>query len=111
MNVSSSWPAADFSRVPFSIYHDPDVYRREQELIFRGPTWNYLALEAELPNPRDFLTTRLGDTSILVNRDSSGKIHAFVNRCMHRGAELQRETTNGATGWTANCAACPFHVG
>jgi anthranilate 1,2-dioxygenase large subunit len=100
MNVSSSWPAADFSRVPFSIYHDPDVYRREQELIFRGPTWNYLALEAELPNPRDFLTTRLGDTSILVNRDSSGKIHAFVNRCMHRGAELQRET----------CGNTPVHI-
>jgi anthranilate 1,2-dioxygenase large subunit len=92
MDGSSAWPAADFSRVPFSIYHDPAVYEREQELIFRGPTWSYLALEAELPNLRDFLTTRLGDMPILVNRDSQGKIHAFINRCMHRGAELRRET-------------------
>lgn len=96
MDQSALWPAPDFSRVPFSIYHEPEIYEREQALIFRGPTWNYLGLEAELPNPGDFMATRLGDTPILVNRDGDGAIHAFVNRCMHRGAELRRETCGNA---------------
>jgi anthranilate 1,2-dioxygenase large subunit len=93
---SLTWPAPDFSRVPFAVYHDPGVYELEQERIFRGPTWNYLALEAELPNPGDFVTTRLGDTPILVNRAHDGTIHAFINRCMHRGAELRREPCGNA---------------
>ena len=91
-----TWPAEDFSRVPFAVYHDPAIYEREQERIFRGRTWNYLGLEAELPNPGDFLTTRLGQTSILVNRALDGRIRAFVNRCMHRGAELKREPCGNA---------------
>jgi anthranilate 1,2-dioxygenase large subunit len=91
-----TWPADDFSRIPFAIYHDEALYELEQERLFRGPTWNYLGLEAELPHPGDFLTTRLGDTSILVNRALDGTIHAFVNRCMHRGSELRREPCGNA---------------
>ncbi|PKU23450.1 aromatic ring-hydroxylating oxygenase subunit alpha [Telmatospirillum siberiense] len=90
------WPAADFSRVPFAVYHDPAIYRREQERLFRGPTWNYLGLAAELAEPGDFLTTRLGETPILVTRAMDGRIHAFVNRCMHRGAQLRREPCGNA---------------
>lgn len=97
MSISGlTWPSEDFSRIPFAVYHDPAVYALEQERVFRGPTWNYLCLEAELPNPGDFLTTRLGETSILVNRTADGVIRAFVNRCMHRGAELRREPCGNA---------------
>jgi anthranilate 1,2-dioxygenase large subunit len=99
-----TWPAQDFSRIPFAVYHDPAVYAREQERVFRGPTWNYLCLEAELPRPGDFLTTRLGETSILVNRAADGRIHAFVNRCMHRGAELRREACGNA-----EAHVCVYH--
>ena len=56
-----SWPEADLSRIPFAVYCDNEVYEKEQQVIFRGPTWNYLALEAELPNPGDFLTVKVGD--------------------------------------------------
>jgi anthranilate 1,2-dioxygenase large subunit len=90
-DATASWPAKDFSRVPFEVYHSAELYEREQRRVFRGPTWNYLALEAELPNPGDFVTTRVGDTAVLVNRAQDGAVHAFVNRCMHRGAELRRE--------------------
>ena len=46
MVTAAIWPALDYSRVPYRLYHDPEVYRHEQERIFRGPTWNFLALES-----------------------------------------------------------------
>ena len=49
---SGYWPAADFSRVPYAVFVDPDVHRLEQERIFRGPVWNYAALEADRKSTR-----------------------------------------------------------
>lgn len=90
------WPALDYSRVPYRLYHDPELYAREQEAIFRGPVWNYLALEAEVPNPGDFRAGYVGDTPVIVNRDRDGAIKAFVNRCAHRGALVRRELAGNA---------------
>ncbi len=85
-----SFPAADCSRIPYGMYRDADVYRLEQERVFRGPVWNYLALEAEIPNPGDFRLVEVGDTPVIVNRARDGAPHAVVNRCSHRGAAVQR---------------------
>ena len=90
------WPALDYSRVPYRLYHDAEVYEREQERIFRGPVWSFLALEAEIPNPGDFRATWVGDTPVIVNRDEKGALRAFVNRCAHRGALVRRELSGNA---------------
>src|SRR5262249_8092344 len=52
--VWRDWPTLDNSRVPYRLYHDLETYQGELERIFRGPTWNFLGLEAEMPNPRRF---------------------------------------------------------
>lgn len=91
-----SWPRKDYSRVPLWLYHDARVYEAEQERIFKGPTWSYLALEAEIPNAGDFLTTYVGDTPVIVNRGQTGNLHAMVNRCAHRGALVRRELRGNA---------------
>ena len=80
------WPHDDTSQVPFQVYTDEEIYAREQECIFRGPTWNFLCLEAELPNNGDYKTTYVGDTPIIVVRDNEGTINAMVNRCVHKGS-------------------------
>ncbi|KDU96605.1 3-phenylpropionate dioxygenase [Komagataeibacter rhaeticus] len=85
-----TFPAADCSRIPYGMYRDPDVFELEQERIFRGPIWNYLALEAEIPDPGDYRLIAVGDTPVIVNRARDGSLHALVNRCSHRGAEVQR---------------------
>lgn len=90
MSLNVEWQRNDYSRVPYWLYHDANVYAREQELIFHGPTWAYLCLEAEMPNPGDFRTTWVGDTPVLVNRDRDGTVYAMVNRCAHRGAAVCR---------------------
>tara|TARA_B100000029_G_scaffold503814_1_gene581514 strand:+ start:43 stop:1311 length:1269 start_codon:yes stop_codon:yes gene_type:complete len=99
-----TWPAADLSRVPYAAYCDPAIYEEEQNRIFRGPTWNYLALEAELPEKGDYLSTKVGDTPVLVCRDNDGALHAFVNRCMHRGMLLCRERQGNSPNFI-----CPYH--
>ena len=86
------WPRRDYSRVPYLLYHDAEAYRLEQDRIFRGPAWNFLGLAAEIPNPGDFRTTWVGETPVVVNRDREGAVHAFVNRCAHRGGLVRRET-------------------
>ncbi len=91
MNAPITWPAGDFSRVPYPVFYDAQVFADEQERLYRGAVWNYLALEAELPRPGDFKTSYVGNTPVIVARDKDGALHAFVNRCAHRGAIVQRE--------------------
>ncbi len=91
MNVHTSirqWPSEGLTRVPYWIYSDQDLYAQEQECIFRGNTWNFLCLEAELPRANTFRTSNVGDMSVVVTRDANGTVHAFENRCAHRGALL-----------------------
>jgi len=102
--AKSSWPQEGNCRVPFSIYLDPKIYELEQEKIFRGPTWNYVALEAEIPNPGDFKTTAIGDTPVVVTRDKQGELHSFVNRCAHRGSRVCRSPHGNASHFT-----CIYH--
>ncbi len=94
--LQPTWPRDDFTRVPYSVFLDAEVFEQEQARIFRGPVWCYLALEAEIANPGDFKATVVGDTPVIVNRDQAGSIRAFVNRCAHRGAIVRREAFGNA---------------
>ena len=82
------WPAEGLTRVPYWVYSDPGIYAEEQARIFRGPTWNFLCLEAELPRPNSYRRTGLGAMPVVVTRDKDGNLHAFENRCAHRGSLL-----------------------
>ncbi len=84
------WPGQQDSvtRVPGRVFVDADIYALEQERIFRGPVWNYVGLDVELPNPGDYKTAQVADTPIIVSRDTDGSIHAWVNRCAHRNAKI-----------------------
>jgi anthranilate 1,2-dioxygenase large subunit/terephthalate 1,2-dioxygenase oxygenase component alpha subunit len=102
--LQRSWPAEGATRVPYWVYQDAEVYREEQEKIFRGPTWNYLCLEAELPEPQSFVTTFVGDMPVVVTRDARGALHAWENRCAHRGALICMQARG-----TTERFACIYH--
>jgi hypothetical protein len=76
---SRTWPAAGAARVPFWVYSNQDVYNREQERIFGGPNWSYVALEAEIQNPYDFIRANIGDKPVVVTRDGNGSVNVFAN--------------------------------
>jgi len=98
------WPSEDFTQVPFAVHVDPELFELEQARIFRGHTWNFLGLEAELPKPGDFVSTYVGITPVVLNRGKDGALHAFVNRCAHRGAAVVRAKRGNAANHT-----CIYH--
>lgn len=90
------FPRADGSRVPYKVYSSQELYDLEQERIFRGPVWSFVALEAEIPNPDDFKSTFIGDTPVVIGRNEDGSLSAWVNRCAHRGAIVCRAARGNA---------------
>ncbi|HEV2336942.1 MAG TPA: Rieske 2Fe-2S domain-containing protein [Stellaceae bacterium] len=80
-----AWPSNGISEVPFRLYTDPAQYALEQERIYKGPTWNYLCLAAEIAEPGDWVATTVGEVAVIVVRGADGAVNAFVNRCAHRG--------------------------
>ncbi|MFJ2684890.1 aromatic ring-hydroxylating dioxygenase subunit alpha [Pseudomonas sp. NPDC087342] len=98
------WPDG-LTRVPYWAFQSTAVYKDEQTRLFQGPHWNYLCLEAEIPEPGDFKTSFIGETSIVVTRDSDGELYAFENRCAHRGALLALEDSGKAKDFT-----CVYHA-
>ena len=102
--LERTWPAEGATRVPYWVYQDEDLYREEQSKIWRGDTWNYLCLEAELPEPGSFVTTFVGDMPVVVTRDAEGKLNAWENRCAHRGALVCMQARG-----TAERFSCIYH--
>ena len=92
-----TWPEEGYIRAPYGAYTDPDMDIQEQARIFRGPVWNYVGLEAEVPNPGDYKTTFIGDTPVVMTRAEDGSLHAMVNRCAHRGSIVYREELGKAS--------------
>jgi phenylpropionate dioxygenase-like ring-hydroxylating dioxygenase large terminal subunit len=80
------WPDGGVTRIPYRLYSDPEIYALEQQRIFRGPVWNFLCLEIDIPNAGDYKTTTVGEIPVIATRDENGDVHAMVNRCAHKGA-------------------------
>jgi anthranilate 1,2-dioxygenase large subunit len=98
------WPAEGLTRIPDWVYTDQTIYEREVEKIFHGRTWNYVALECEVPKPGNFIRSNVGPTSVVVVRADDGSINVFENRCSHRAAEFCRELSGNVKEFV-----CPYH--
>src|SRR5262249_61242709 len=84
-------PAALNTRtLPFSWYSDPGLYRREQAEIF-GRSWLYAGPAHAVAKAGDFFRIDIGGVPVLVTRGRDGDLHAMVNVCRHRGAEVKIE--------------------
>ena len=103
--VDRPWPPG-LTRVPYWVYQDPAVFDAEQRRVFQGPVWNYLCLEAELPDPGDWRTTSIGRMSVVVTRTADASLAAFENRCAHRGALICLDTA----GRGAQDLTCVYHA-
>ena len=91
--------------LPAEWYYDPAILRLEQERIFRR-TWQYAGRADEVAEPGTWFSCIAGTIPVVVTRDRSGQLNAFVNVCRHRGHVIatgagQRETLQcGYHAWT-----------
>lgn len=99
-----AWPQEGWTRVPYWIYTDPEIYRRELETFFYGPSWNYVALECEVPEPGSYKRSWIGERQVVVVRGKDGQVHVWENRCAHRGARLCWQNKGRVDSFT-----CPYH--
>jgi salicylate 5-hydroxylase large subunit len=102
--AEKTWAADATSRVPYWLYTDEAIYRRELERIFYGPHWSYVGLEVELPGPGDFKETRVGERSVIVVRDMDGSINVVENHCAHRGVKFCQQRQGKVKEFI-----CPYH--
>jgi len=104
MSNIRSWSTNGTHRVPYWVYTDPAIYAQEIEKIFGGRSWNYVGLEAEIPNQGDFKRTSIGETSVIVVRGREGQVHVLRNQCAHRGLQVCRQESG-----TTRAFQCPYH--
>lgn len=91
--------------LPSYLYTDPEVYELEKERIFYR-TWQYVAHQALVPEPGDYMTAQIGDQNVFVMRGGDGVLRAFYNVCQHRAHEL----LPSGSGNVERAIVCPYHA-
>ncbi len=104
-SISSSriWPE-DYAEVPKEVFQNEELYQQELKQIFGGPEWHAVAHIAEIPNPGDYKTFRLGEAPILVVRGDDQIVRVFDNSCPHRGTQLKTDSRGHGQE-----IECPYH--
>ncbi len=103
-SAQRNWPQEGWTRVPFWVYTDPEIYQRELETFFYGPTWNYVALECEIPEKGSYKRSWIGERQVVVVRGENDQVHVWENRCAHRGARVCWKNKGKEESFT-----CPYH--
>jgi salicylate 5-hydroxylase large subunit len=99
------WESKETSnRIPFSVYTDEQIYKRELERLFYRGHWCYVGLEAEIPNAGDFKRTVVGERSVIMIRGEDGVVNVVENVCAHRGMQFCRERHGNKKE-----LVCPYH--
>lgn len=98
------WPEARETSIPAWIYSDPSLFTREMEVLYEGPTWNFVGLECEIEAPGAFKRSWVGTRSVIMVRGEEGGVNVLENRCAHRGSMLCWESKGVAKDFT-----CPYH--
>ena len=85
------------------LYRDPAVFELEMKYIFER-NWVFVGLDSQAPNPNDYFTSWVGRQPIVVARDKSGQLGAFVNSCTHKGARIAHHRAGNTKQWV-----CSYH--
>ena len=106
MNVKPKYDLvdADAGIVSREVFISDEVYRDELERIFTR-AWLFVGHEDQIPNPGDFVTSRMGEESVIVCRDHQGVVHVFLNTCRHRRHESMPLRSGNTPVFT-----CPYHA-
>ena len=89
---------------PNTRYSDPARFDAERTQAFRRLP-QVAAHVCEMPQAGDFLTREVSSQPVLLTRDGQGEVHAFLNVCRHRGAQLVGEASGCKKAFS-----CPYHA-
>jgi phenylpropionate dioxygenase-like ring-hydroxylating dioxygenase large terminal subunit len=89
---------------PVSNYNDVALWQREMTAIHQRVPLP-LALSCELPGPGTYKAMEVMGRPVLITRDQRGSVHAMLNACRHRGAQVIEDGLGSAARMS-----CPYHA-
>jgi Rieske 2Fe-2S family protein len=106
IGITAKYPEIDTSPVDTAIYHDPAIYEKEMEAIFKR-SWYMIGTVNQIPNSGDFFTYMMPTFrhEVLVCRGRDGAVNAFHNVCTHRGNVVEHRSEGHSQG----LFMCRFH--
>lgn len=106
IGLTAKYPEIGTGPVSTDIYHDPALYEKEIEAIFKR-CWYMVGRVDQIPEAGDFFVYELPTfrDSVLICRDKSGGVNGFHNVCTHRGNVVEHR----ASGKCGGLFVCRFH--
>jgi phenylpropionate dioxygenase-like ring-hydroxylating dioxygenase large terminal subunit len=95
-------PLAEASTLPPAFYTSPELFEREQELVFRR-NWVSVGHAAEIPKPGDRFRIDVAGEPLLIVRGRDGAVRALSAVCRHRWMLL------GGGAESSGTISCPYH--
>ncbi|ASJ76160.1 aromatic ring-hydroxylating oxygenase subunit alpha [Granulosicoccus antarcticus] len=89
--------------LPQEFYNDPAFFDLDMQMIFHRD-WLFAIPACEIPETGNYVTHKIGRTSVIIVRGADGEIRAFHNVCRHRGSTL----CSAAKG-TSPKLVCAYH--
>jgi len=90
--------------IPPAVNHSAEFLAHERQHVFMKE-WICAGREDEIAAGGDYLTHEIAGVPILVVRQKTGELRAFVNACAHRFAQLVASDSGNAKKFT-----CPYHA-
>jgi phenylpropionate dioxygenase-like ring-hydroxylating dioxygenase large terminal subunit len=87
-----------------AFYMDPAMFERDMRCIVRRH-WMCAGHASALPNHGDYCVVNIESEAVVLTRDGNGAIHAFLNVCRHRGAEVCTRASGNTKYFV-----CPYHA-
>ena len=89
--------------IPAKYYYDQDRWNSEIEKVFKRLPL-VLGVSSELKRPGDYKALEVVGMPVIINRNSEGKLNAFLNICRHRGSSLVENGHGNSSHFR-----CPYH--
>lgn len=86
------------------VYINEEVFNLEMRHLWRS-AWIYVGHDSQVPQPGDYITTRIGLEPVIMIRDRDGAVRVLLNRCAHKGARV----VSAPSGHADAILRCPYH--
>jgi len=101
--VGTRRPVLEAHALPADCYVDEAFFAEEQDRVF-ATSWVSVGLCDELDAPGSAIVRTVAGRSVIITRNATGELRAFLNACRHRGTQLvDSDCTLGSV------IHCPYH--